>query len=137
MIQGQNDMVYLTDIPNKNSDGTLDGSGKGVIAIVKGESELSRNQLVVASAGIVDYVHGEVILNTINITSTEKANNIIEIQAFPQSNDVIGLKDLYLSFAIGDSAINMIKDTITSGEQISGVGYKVTSSYSNGALTRG
>ena len=136
-IQGQNDMVYLTDIPNKNSDGTLDGSGKGVIAIVKGEAELSRNQLVVASAGIVDYVHGEVILNTINITSTEKANNIVEIQAFPQSNDVIGLKDLYLSFAIGDSSINMIKDTITSGEQISGVGYKVTSSYSNGALTRG
>ena len=30
-------MLYLTDIPNKNSDGTLDGSGKGVIAIVKGE----------------------------------------------------------------------------------------------------
>ena len=77
------------------------------------------------------------ILNTINFTSTERANNIIEIQAFPQSNDVIGLKDLYLSFAIGDSEINMIKDTITSGEQISGVGYKVTSSYSNGVLTRG
>jgi len=136
-IQGQSDMVYITDIPNKNSDGTLDGSGKGTLAIVKGETELSRNQLVVASAGIVDYTHGEVILNTINITSTEKANNIVEIQAFPQSNDVIGLKDLYLSFAIGDSEINMIKDTITSGEQISGVGYKVTSSYSNGALTRG
>ena len=85
----------------------------------------------------MDYVHGEVILNTINITSTEKPNNIIEIQAFPQSNDVIGLKDLYLNFAINDSEINMIKDTITSGEQISGVGYKVTSSYSNGVLTRG
>ena len=31
----------------------------------------------------------------------------------------------------------MVKDTITSGEQISGVGYKVTSSYSNGKLIRG
>ena len=41
------------------------------------------------------------------------------------------------SFAVGDSEINMVKDTITSGEQISGVGYKVTSSYSNGALIRG
>ena len=28
-------------------------------------------------------------------------------------------------------------DTISSGEQISGVGYKVTSSYSNGKLIRG
>ena len=124
---------YFTDIPNKNINGTLDGSGKGVIAVVKGDG----TQLVVASAGIVDYVHGEIILNTINITSTEKSNNIVEIQAFPESNDILSLKDLYLTFAVGDSVINMVKDTITSGEQISGVGYKVTSSYSNGALTRG
>jgi len=136
-IQGQTDTVYFTDIPNKNSDGSLDGSGKGVLAIVKGDNELSQGQLIVASAGIVDYVHGEVIVSTVNITSTQRSNNIIEIQAFPESNDIIGLKDLYLSFAVGDSTINMVKDTITSGEQISGVGYKVTSSYSNGALIRG
>ena len=136
-IQGQTDTLYFTDIPNKNSDGSLDGSGKGVIAIVKGDNELSQGQLIVASAGIVDYVHGEVIVSTVNITSTQRSNNIIEIQAFPESNDVIGLKDLYLSFAVGDSTINMVKDTITSGEQISGVGYKVTSSYANGALVRG
>ena len=136
-IQGQTDTVYFTDIPNKNNDGSLDGSGKGVIAIVKGDNELSQGQLIVASAGIVDYVHGEVIVSTVNITSTQRSNNIIEIQAFPESNDVIGLKDLYLSFAVGDSTINMVKDTITSGEQISGVGYKVTSSYANGALVRG
>ena len=114
-IQGQTDMVYFTDIPNKNSDGTLDGSGRGVLAVVKGDTELSQNQLVVASAGIVDYDHGEVIISTINITSTQRTNNIIEIQAFPESNDIIGLKDLYLSFAVGDSSINMVKDTITSG----------------------
>ena len=136
-IQGQTDMVYFTDIPNKNSDGALDGSGKGVLAVVKGDTELSQNQLVVASAGIVDYNHGEVIISTINITSTQRTNNIIEIQAFPESNDIIGLKDLYLSFAVGDSSINMVKDTITSGEQISGVGYKITSSYANGVLVRG
>ena len=135
-IQGVTDTVYITDIPNKNSDGTLDGSGKGILAIVRANTDASTN-LVVASAGIVDYVHGEVIISTVNITSTVKTNNIIEIQAFPESNDVIGLKDLYLSFSVGDSNINMVKDTITSGEQISGVGYKVTSSYSNGVLVRG
>ena len=135
-IQGVIDTVYITDIPNKNSDGTLDGSGKGILAIVRANTDASTN-LVVASAGIVDYVHGEVIISTVNITSTVKTNNIIEVQAFPESNDVIGLKDLYLSFSVGDSNINMVKDTITSGEQISGVGYKVTSSYSNGVLVRG
>ena len=136
-VQGQNDMLYLTDIPNKNSDGSLDGSGKGVLAVVKGDVDVQDNELIISSAGVVDYVHGEIILNTINITSTAKSNNIVEIQAFPDSNDVIGLKDLYLSFSIGDSEINMVKDTISSGEQISGVGYKVTSSYSNGKLIRG
>ena len=135
-IQGQVDTVYFTDIPNKRADGTLDGSGKGVLAIVKGDTEFS-GSLVVASAGIVDYIKGEVIITTVNITSTQRDNNIVEIQAFPESNDVIGLKDLYLSFAVGDSTINMVKDTISSGEQISGVGYKTTSSYANGALVRG
>ena len=132
-IAGQTDLLYFTDMPNKNINGTLDGSGKGVIAIVKGDGE----QLIVASAGTVDYIHGEIILNTINITSTEKPNNIVEIQAFPESNDIISLKDLYLTFSVDNSQINMVKDTITSGEQISGVGFNVTSSYSNGALTRG
>ena len=132
-IAGQTDLLYFTDIPNKNSNGGLDGSGMGVIAITKKDGD----QLVVASAGIVDYIHGEVILNTINITSTEKSNNIVEIQAFPESNDILSLKDLYLTFAVDNSQINMVKDTITSGEQISGVGFNVTSSYSNGVLTRG
>ena len=64
-------------------------------------------------------------------------NDVIEIQAFPDSNDNIGLKDLYLSFSVSDSTINMVNDTISSGEQISGVGYKTTSSYLNGSLKRG
>ena len=85
---------------------------------------------------VLNYLTGEIILGTILITSTEKPNSVIEIQAYPDSNDVIGLKDLYLEFNIAESNINMVRDTISSGEQISGVGFKVTSSYSNGELTR-
>lgn len=136
-IAGQSDWVYLTDIPNKRSDGQLDGSNKGVLSLVKKNTTLSANRVIVASAGIIDYKKGEIIIETLNITQTEKANNIVEIQAFPESNDVIGLTDLYLNFDVGNSAINMVKDTITSGEQISGIGFKVTSSYANGELIRG
>ena len=68
------------------------------MAIIKGNVGESENILVVASAGIVDYIHGEIILSTINITSTVKPNNIIEIQAFPESNDVVGLKRLIFEF---------------------------------------
>jgi len=128
-IQGNSDTVYITDTPNEDLK-------TGVISVVKKDLESGTNVVVVASAGTVDYVHGEVNLTTINITETEKPNNIVEVQAFPESNDVIGLQDLYLDFNIPSSTINMVKDTITSGEQISGVGYKVTSSYSNGELNR-
>jgi hypothetical protein len=129
-LAGRIGTFYLTDVPN--SDGKT-----GVMSVVKDVGNSGKYEVVVKSAGTVDYVKGEIILETLNITSTTVANNIIEIQAFPESNDVVGLKDLYLSFSVADSTINMVKDTITSGEQISGVGYKVTSSYLNGALKRG
>ena len=128
-IQGNTNTVYITDTPNPDMQ-------TGIISIVRKDTQSGTNVVVVKSAGTVDYIHGEVNLTTINITETEKGNNIVEVQAFPESNDVIGLQDLYLDFNIPSSTINMVKDTITSGEQISGVGYKVTSSYSNGELNR-
>jgi hypothetical protein len=127
-IQGTIETVFFTDVPNADKL-------TGTISIVR-KNASGETIVVVKSAGVVDYVHGEINLSTINIISTDKPNNIVEIQAFPESNDVIGLQDLYLDFNIPSSQINMVKDTITSGEQISGVGYKVTSSYSNGELSR-
>ena len=128
-LADQTGTLYFTDVPNETGD-------MGVLSVVRESSESNEFTVVVKSAGTIDYKKGEIIVNTLTITSTVAANDIIEIQAFPDSNDVIGLKDLYLSFSVADSTINMVKDTITSGEQISGVGYKVTSSYSNGELTR-
>ena len=127
-ILGQTETLFFTDVPN-------DDKLTGIISIVR-KNASGETIIVVKSAGIVDYVHGEINLTTVNITSTDRPNNVVEVQAFPESNDVIGLQDLYLDFSIPSSQINMVKDTITSGEQISGVGYKVTSSYSNGELTR-
>ena len=136
-IINQSSTVYLTDIPNKDSNGDLDGSGMGTLSVIRRDTTTDTEIVVVKSAGTVDYNKGEIILSTINIVSTSKPNNIVEVQAFPESNDVIGLTDLYLNFDMSNTTINMGKDTITSGEQISGVGFKVTSSYTNGALTRG
>jgi len=138
-ISGSTDLFYFTDVPNKNADGTLDGSGQGVLVITKDEKNVDGEYLISRTLnpiGTIDYTKGEIIVNTLVITSTVKENNVIEIQAVPESNDVIGLKDLYLSFSVADSEINMVRDTITSGEQTSGVGYKSTSSYLNGELKR-
>ena len=129
-LANQTGTLYFTDVPDATGD-------MGVLSVVKESSESDEYTVVAKSAGTVDYTKGEIIINTLNVTSTVAANDVIEIQAFPDSNDVIGLKDLYLSFSVSDSTINMVKDTISSGEQISGVGYKTTSSYLNGSLKRG
>lgn len=126
-VEGSSEVVFFTDVPNM-------GYKTGVISVVK-DSE-SGPVVVVPNAGTVDYMKGEIIINAINITSTVKNDDIIEIQAVPESNDVIGLKDLYLQLDISNSTINMARDTIASGEQISGVGFPVASSYTNGQLSR-
>ena len=130
-LAGSSDIVYLTDAPNTDLK-------MGVISIVK--MDANGNRIVVAKdAGTVDYEKGEILLNTVNISSTVADNSIIEVQAFPESNDVVGLKDLYLTLDVSKSRINMVKDVIASGEDISGVSFirdYYTSSYSNGALQR-
>jgi hypothetical protein len=126
------DTVYLTDTPN--SDGKT-----GILSICKPSLTSENSPIIVQSAGIVRYDTGEIILNTIHITSTVLENDVIEIQAFPESNDIIGLKDLYVSFDVSKSEINMTKDVISSGEDTSGVIFTrdyFKSSYSNGELAR-
>ena len=137
-INGFSNVAYLTDIPNKDSSGNLDGSMLGILSVVT-KNEKGQQIVLLKEAGVVDYKKGEVILNTINITSTTAQNNIVEVQAFPESNDVVGLKDLYLSFDVSNTTINMNKDVIASGEDVSGIVFTrdyYTSSYSNGDLER-
>ena len=137
-VNGSSETAFLTDVPNKDTAGNLDGSMKGTLSVVYKNNQ-DKQIVLIKEAGIVDYKKGEVILNTINITSTSAENNIIEVQAFPESNDVVGLKDLYLNFDVSKSTINTIKDVIASGEDVSGVVFTrdyYTSSYSNGDLER-
>jgi len=155
-ISGESSTVYLTDTPSitVESGNNITSSTEavnlfltrpsrvsaktGVISVIKIDSS-GKSTVVVKDAGTVDYVKGEIMLGTVNITSTEKPNGVIEIQAFPESNDVIGLKDLYLSFDISKSQINMRRDVIASGDEITGNVFTrdyYTSSYSNGNLTR-
>ena len=129
-ISGRSDILYFTDIPNPDLK-------TGQLAVIQlAEVEADSSAVVLPSAGTVDYVKGEIIINTLNITSTTLGNDLIQIQAFPESNDIIGLKDLYLQLDMSNTKINMVRDTISSGQQISGIGYRTTSSYSNGTIIR-
>ena len=92
--------------------------------------------IVKKNAGTVDYMHGEVLIDTVNILSTSITNDVIEIQAIPHSNDIVGLRDLYVKFDMTNTTINMVQDLIASGENTSGSRFVHTHSYYMPTFTR-
>jgi len=154
-ISGESSTVYITDTPiissGANNISNLSEAGNlflnrpkvisaktGIISLFKID-ENGNNTVVAKDAGVIDYEKGEINLYTLNITETTSPNNVVEIQAYPESNDVIGLRDLYVTLDISKSTINMIRDVIASGDEISGTRFVnsfYTSSYSNGNFIR-
>jgi hypothetical protein len=129
-INGIEDPVYLSDVPDVNGI-------TGIINIFRLDSA-DRYKIVVANAGTINYTKGEVNLDAINILETviNEGEPIIEISAIPESNDIIGLQDLYLNLSINDVSLEVLADKISSGDDPSGSTYTKTTSYSNGSIIR-
>ena len=130
-VSGISDTVYLGDIPNENLT-------TGTLFLFKLNSP-TQPVIVKRGIGIIDYVKGELMLNPLKIISTNVLRNdlsLIEVSTNPYSNDVIGLQDLFLQLDPNNLTINMVSDEISSGNDVSGSNYTVTSSYSSTSLTR-
>ena len=121
--------VYFSDQHTPNTE-----KGKLFLFQIDGDSTI---KILSTTFGSVDYKKGEVIIDTVNITGTVLPDNIIEIQAIPQSNDVLARKELYLQFDVSNSNFFMREDPISTGANTSGTRYDPQSSYSNGAKVRG
>jgi hypothetical protein len=126
------DLVYLSDIPDTNRT-----TGSIFLFTVPNANSTSAT-VVKRNVGTIDYKKGIITLNPINILSgkIKDGQSIVEISAIPQSNDVIGLQDLYLQLDINNSIFEMVPDDISSGLDPSASNYIVSSSYSNGNLVR-
>ena len=129
-VSGITGIVYLGDIPNADDK-------TGIINLFKLNSP-TQPQIVRRNVGTIDYVKGEIKLSPINVIDTvvNKGTPLIEIQAVPYSNDVIGLQDLYLQLDTTNTVVNMWTDEISSGNERSGTNHQVSSSYSNGVFVR-
>ena len=122
--------VYLYDIPNTDKK-------TGTINLFSLDSPGSTTPIIERSnIGIVDYVKGRITLNPINITAGKEKDNqqILEISTIPESNDVIGLQDLYLQ--LDTTNVEMVVDEIASGADPSGSTYTVTPSYNTSKIVR-
>ena len=124
-IKDVDGIVYMSDVPTDAEIGEI------FFFILKNNEPF----IIKNNAGIVYYKKGEVLLDTVIITSSLSPNGI-EVQAVPESNDVIALKDIYLELSMDKLIVNMVEDKITSGENTSATEYIVTSSYTNGEYIR-
>ena len=131
-ISGINETVYLSDIPNSSRvNGTL------FLFTVPNVGSQSPT-IVRSNVGTIDYVNGIVTINATNILAgmEKDGQQVIEIQATPLSNDVVGLQDLYLQLDTSNSTFEMVSDEIASGLDPSASNYIVSSSYAEGNLVR-
>ena len=131
-IFGVTENLYLGDIPN--SEGTT-----GSLFFFSLPNVGSQNPSIVrSSVGTIDYINGIITINAVNITAgmEKDGQQIIEIQATPLSNDVVGLQDLYLQLDTSNSTFEMVSDEIASGLDPSASSYIVSSSYAEGNLVR-
>ena len=127
-INGVSDVIYMADIASSTD------KNSGNIFFFKLENNLP--VIVKNNAGKVNYKRGEILLDGVIITSSTLANGFIEVQAIPESNDIIGLQDLYLQLDVQKSVVNIVEDVVSSGENSSATQYVTTSSYLNGQYTR-
>ena len=130
-VSGVAGTVYLSDAANQSLE-------MGTINLIRLNSA-SEAVVVRRNIGSIDYIKGEIKLNPINIISTSinRQFPLIEISAVPYSNDIIGLQDLYIQLDTNNVTINSINDRISSGYDVSGSDYIVSSSFANGSLVRG
>ena len=117
--------LYMSDVPKTNETGII-----FLFKMVDGSPVVVNNNV-----GTVDYIRGEIKLSVVIFTSSISTDGI-EIEATPESNDVLALKDIYLELDITKLNISVLEDVIASGENTSATQYTVTSSYVNGNYTR-
>ena len=86
-----------------------------------------------ATAGIVDYLAGSIVINNIDIISISDvdgaASSIIRITATPDSKDIVPVRNQILEIDFVNTTITGELDTVETGDSSAGTLYNTTSSY--------
>lgn len=92
---------YIDDVPND------DGTGTGVLRMFY----LSTNntKIVVKTVGTINYKTGEIDIVDLNITSL--SNGVFELKIKPQSNDVVGSQDQFVTIDPTQITVNAIAES--------------------------
>ena len=104
----------------------FEDNGVGQINIYTFDSGGVKNYLpsnsVKQSYGTINYQTGEIVINPITITSTSNSDSTVYLFTVPQSNDIVSLRDTYLTIDTTNLNVSIIEDVIASGQTTSGIG---------------
>ena len=134
-INAQLDTPTLQTNGFKRADGGnqvfyLNDDGLGTIRLYYVNTDGSK-QYIGGNWGIIDYTAGEVTINDLIITEVvNSTDNIMQFSVVPESNDLVSLRETYLTLGIDNLVVNVIDDEISSGSNTSGTGVVPESSYS-------
>ena len=134
-INAQLDTPTLETNGFKRADGGnrvyyLNDDGLGTIRLYYVTTDGSK-QYIGGNWGTIDYTMGEVTINDLVITEVvSSTDNIIQFSVTPESNDIVSLRETYLTLGIDNLVVNVIDDEISSGSNTSGTGVVPESSYS-------
>jgi hypothetical protein len=107
--QNANYVFYFEKIENTN-----------IISIFRYDG--SEKKYYSKNIGSIDYAKGEININAININSVIGDTGYITVSVTPKSNDIMALRDLYLSIDQAGVNVSVILDALTSSSRTSGVG---------------
>jgi hypothetical protein len=134
-VEGAGDTPSLITNGFKRVDGGnftyyLNDDGVGNIRLFYINTDGTK-QYINGNWGTVDYVEGEVTINDVIIDEVPGSlTNTLQFSVIPESNDLVSLRETYLTIGIDNLVVNVIDDEISSGANVAGTGVVPESSYS-------
>jgi hypothetical protein len=128
-ISGQQPVVTSTGFVISGNTNTLylddDGAGKMKTYYLTGSTKTT----VDSEAGTINYETGEIIINSINITSVVNADGTITFTMKPASNDLVPVRNQVFQIDSTNLSVSGSVDTIAAGTSNAGTAYSTSSSY--------
>ena len=105
----------------------IDDNGSGIIRtfyLLGGTTKTFTNE----TAGTINYITGEVILTSFNITAISNSDGTLDVTIKPDSNDIIPVRNQVIEIDTTNSTSIAEIDTYAEGTATAGVGYTTKSS---------
>lgn len=109
-VAGISDTVYISDVVNSDNK-------TGILNLCTFRNNTLR--VVKSNVGTIDYTEGEILVNALNIVSTELTASvpIIEFVSTPALRDVYSVNELLLELDVSGSTIDLVDESLSQSLQ--------------------